>query len=100
MSKRAKLGKVIIPLKSLVEDADYWIGVINRLKGDYSKAILHFNRAIKSKPKDGAAYRERAIAYYLKENYEKCAEDLIKINDLGIKEVHPIPNRCFKRRRH
>jgi tetratricopeptide (TPR) repeat protein len=43
--------------------------------GDFSKALEHFNQAIHVDPDFAEAYNQRAIVYYLTEQYEKSAAD-------------------------
>lgn len=42
---------------------------------DFDCAFDHFNKAIELCPDFAEAYNQRAIAWYLLENYEKCADD-------------------------
>jgi len=97
MSGHIKLKKVLIPLRSLVENEDYWIGVIRRLKGDYNAALSYLNRAIKKKPKDGNAYFERAVIYFEMEDPDKCEENLAKAKKLGMKRIFVKPNGRLKK---
>jgi tetratricopeptide (TPR) repeat protein len=46
---------------------------------DFSRAIGLFNEAIRSDPDFAEAYNQRAIAYYLSENYEKSIADCHRV---------------------
>jgi tetratricopeptide (TPR) repeat protein len=42
---------------------------------EFDQAVLHFSRAIERDPQFAEAYNQRAIAHYLKEEYEESAQD-------------------------
>ena len=49
---------------------------------DFDVAVLHFSRAIEKDPDFAEAYNQRAIAHYLKEEWEESAQDCRKTIEL------------------
>ena len=47
-------------------------------------AILVFSKTIESNPNYAGAYYNRAIAYFHKNDYEKCWQDVRKAESLGL----------------
>ena len=50
---------------------------------DFDKAIEHFNRAIQFSPNFAEAYNQRAIAYFLKEEFEQAIKDCTKVVEMN-----------------
>lgn len=57
----AQQGLNISKDRELFGEMEYFRGQIEILNEDYSKAIGHFDRAIKHNPSDGASYNDRAL---------------------------------------
>jgi tetratricopeptide (TPR) repeat protein len=57
--------------------------VVNGLEMD--SIISVFSAAIKKNPNYAGAYYNRAIAYFYKNNYEQCWQDVHKAESLGCK---------------
>ena len=49
---------------------------------DYEGAVKHFTRAVRVDPKFAEAYNQRALARYMLERYEECAEDCQRVVEL------------------
>jgi tetratricopeptide (TPR) repeat protein len=58
------------------EQAEYIRGLYFSYSGDYNKAISYFDQCIKMNANDIIAYREKAIALYNLQNYQKSLEAL------------------------
>ena len=58
-------------------------GVAFGKKGEYDKAIAHFNKAIDINPKLPGAYYGRGLAYYVKGQYDKAIADFNKAIEMN-----------------
>lgn len=54
-------------------------------EAEMDKVIATFSEAIKSNPNYAGAYYNRAMAYFYKNNYEQCWQDVHKAESLGLK---------------
>lgn len=52
---------------------------------DMDKIISVFSETIKNNPNYAGAYYNRAMAYFYKNNYERCWQDVHKAESLGLK---------------
>ena len=68
----------------------YTVGMIWYDKGEYSKAIPFFDRAIEMNPEDNTAYFRRCYSFYYLGNYQNALQDLENTFDLEM-----IDNRYF-----
>jgi tetratricopeptide (TPR) repeat protein len=80
----AKMGLNIAKDKELLGEAEYFKGQIEIINENYSKAMEHFDKAIKHNPKDGASYNDRALCMV----ELGIIDDAFKYFDKGI-EVEP-----------
>ena len=69
-----------------------WIFYYNRgsaymTKGQYDRAILDFNKAVKINTKFAHAYYNRAVVYAIKGEYDKAWQDVRNAQSLG----HQVP---------
>src|SRR5688500_20177746 len=49
---------------------------------DFEGAVKHFTRAVRIDPKFAEAYNQRALARYMLERVEECAEDCERVVEL------------------
>lgn len=68
---------VSIPLSNL--------GAMNSRADDFEETLLKCSKAIETDPTDSAAYGQRAILYFLRQDYTKSWEDVHKAELLGYK---------------
>jgi hypothetical protein len=54
-------------------------------RGAYDKAIEDFNRALEIKPDYPNAYSNRALSYFMKREYNRAWNDVMKMKELGCK---------------
>jgi Flp pilus assembly protein TadD len=57
-------------------------------KGLYDQGISEFSKALDISPNDALAYGNRAVAYYIKREFEKAWRDVEKAQSLGY-QFHP-----------
>ncbi|MDD5477952.1 MAG: tetratricopeptide repeat protein [Candidatus Omnitrophica bacterium] len=77
-----------IELNANYTKAYYRRGLAYAKKGDLDQAISDYAKAIELDPKLAGAYNNRASAYFLKQEYNKCWEDVHRLEALGEKP-HP-----------
>jgi Flp pilus assembly protein TadD len=58
-------------------------GATYAAKGQYDRAIAHFNKAIELNPRDAWAYNFRGLAYVEKGQYDKAISDCTKAIELN-----------------
>ena len=64
-------------------DVNYNLGLLyGRYKNDYTKAIKHFQRAVKIKPVKVEAYKDLGVVYGMMHEFEKSAQVLQKAAEL------------------
>ncbi|MDD3088033.1 MAG: tetratricopeptide repeat protein [Candidatus Omnitrophica bacterium] len=54
-------------------------------QAELDNVISVFSETIKKDPRNSGAYYNRAIAYFHKQDYEKCWKDVHKAESLGLK---------------
>jgi len=52
-------------------------------RGQYDQAISDLDKATELDPKGGELYNNRAVAYYIKGEYDKASEDVRNALNLG-----------------
>jgi len=67
------------------KDAKFFIdrGIAYVKKGEIEWAMDDFNKAIQIDPKNTDAYFNRAIVYFIKEEYDKSWLDIKRVQELG-----------------
>ena len=86
----ADMNKVIemSPEGKLKAQAYYNRGLIFDKKNQIDQAIAEYTRTIEIDPKYAPAYKNRAVGYFLKKEYDKSWADVNQSESLGLK-VHP-----------
>ncbi|MCX5695986.1 MAG: tetratricopeptide repeat protein [Candidatus Omnitrophica bacterium] len=64
------------------------LGNLWKDKGELNQAIYNYTRVIQLDPQHRGAYNNRAIAYFLTQQYAKSWEDVYKLRSLGA-DIHP-----------
>ncbi len=72
-----------IELRSNFSEAYNNRALIYKNKGFQNEALLDFNKAIELNPNFASAYFNRANLYFLRKDYEKSRQDIIKAQSLG-----------------
>lgn len=73
--------------------AEFFKGIMSQEKKDYSKAIEHYNNAIKLNPKIVNAYNNRGIAYCENDEVERAIKDYNKAIELDPNKASFYSNR-------
>ena len=58
-------------------NAEYWLGIIYSLRGDYQSAIAHYSRALQLSPNDADAHQALGAAWIKMGKPEKALEHLL-----------------------
>ena len=66
-------------------------GVAYYTKGDYGRAIAHYDQAIRLDPKNASAYENRSIAYAEKGVCDKAISDFTKAIEIDPNTCAPSP---------
>ena len=74
-------------------EAQFYLGVVHHDKGLFSKAVKHYNKAIKLKPQFAEAYFNRAVAKADLEKLQEAIEDYNQAIKLRPKFVEAYVNR-------